>query len=210
MCAQIVGGHKNVRPNYSCIFTTNGEPWFGMLDIWAHPTCHPKAHRLSKKCMNNLGARFGRDPNMPTQGSPFVEKMHEKFGRATWAGPHTWAGPLKIWAHDLGGTPKNLGARFGRRCGGTRNLGARFGRDPPKFGRAHPIMMECVELCMEFKQTYINYEHLSYTAAYKHPKLQYRHDMHNCNIFRCAYQIDSYMCLSVHEYAYKVSKYGKQ
>ena len=181
-----------------------------MLDIWAHPTCHPKAHRLSKKCMNNLGARFGRDPNMPTQGSPFVEKMHEKIGRATWAGPHTWAGPLKIWAHDLGGTPKNLGARFGRRCGGTRNLGARFGRDPPKFGRAHPIMMECVELCMEFKQTYINYEHLSYTAVYKHPKLQYRHDMHNCNIFRCAYQIDSYMCLSVHKYAYKMSKYDEQ
>ena len=77
-----------------------------------------------------------------------------------------------------------------------------------RFG--HPIMMECVELCMEFKQTYINYEHLSYTAAYKHPKLQYRHDMHNCNIFRCAYQIDSYMCLSVHKYAYKVSKYDKQ
>ena len=61
LCAQIVGGPKIVRPNYSCIFTTNGEPWFGMLDIWAHPTCHPKAHRLSKKCMNNLGARFGRD-----------------------------------------------------------------------------------------------------------------------------------------------------
>jgi len=77
LCAQIVGGPKIVRPNYSCIFTTNGEPWFGMLDIWAHPTCHPKAHRLSKKCMNNLGARFGRDPNMPTQGSPFVVKMHE-------------------------------------------------------------------------------------------------------------------------------------
>jgi hypothetical protein len=156
--------------------------------FWAHPTCHPKAHRLSKKCMNNLGARFG---------------------------------PPKIWAHDLGGTPQNLGARFGR--------------DPQKFGRAiwaelwgggpwggwvviwaphsrfgHHIMMECIELCMDFMQTYINYEHLSYTAAYEHPKLQYRHDMHNCNIFRCAYQIDSYMCLSVHEYAYKVSKYGEQ
>ena len=71
-------------------------------------------------------------------------------------------------------------------------------------------MMECIELCMEFKQTYINYEHLSYTAAYKHPKLQYGHDMHNCHIFRCAYQIYSYTCSSVHKYAYKVSKYDKQ
>jgi len=42
---------------------------------------------LSKKCVNNLGARFGRNmphqphilgaSNMPPQGSPFVEKMHE-------------------------------------------------------------------------------------------------------------------------------------
>ena len=96
-----------MRPNYSCIFTTNGEPWFGMLDIWAHPTCHPKAHRLSKKCMNNLGARFGRDPILGRDPS--------KFGRTIWAGPpKIWARDLgagvggvplglKIWARDLGG-----------------------------------------------------------------------------------------------------------
>ena len=116
--------------------------------FWAHPTCHPKAHRLSKKCMNNLGARFG---------------------------------PPKNWAHDLGGTPQNLGARFGRdpQKFGPTIWAELWGEGPwegwvviwaphKRFG--HPIMMECVELCMEFKQTYINYEHLSYTAAYKHPK----------------------------------------
>ena len=122
----------------------------------------------------------------------------------------------------MGGTPQNLGARFGRdpqKFG--RVIWAEVWGGCPwgsKFGRAiwaevwggHPIMMECVELCMEFKQTYINYEHLSYTAAYKHPKLQYRHDMHNCHIFRCAYQTYSYTRLSVHKYAYKVSKYDKQ
>ena len=141
---------------------------------------------------------------MPSQGSPFVEKMHEKIGRTVWAGPHIGAGPLKIWAHELGGTPTNLGARFGRAYHDgmiwARDLG---GAPHKRFG--HPFMMECVGLCMEFKQTYINYEHLSYTAAYKHPKLQYGHDMHNCHIFRCAYQIYSYTCLSVHKYAYKVS-----
>ena len=31
--AQIFGGPAQiVRPNYSCIFSTNGEPWGGMLD----------------------------------------------------------------------------------------------------------------------------------------------------------------------------------
>ena len=181
-CAQIFGRIQHATPRLT---VCRKNAWI----IWAHdlggtPTCQPKAHRLSKKCMNNLGARFGRDPILGRDPS--------KFGRTI------WAGPPKIWAHDLGG---GVG---GCPWGGWVVIWAPHKR----FG--HPIMMECVELCMEFKQTYINYEHLSYTAAYKHPKLQYRHDMHNCNIFRCAYQIDSYMCLSVHKYAYKMSKYDEQ
>ena len=86
-----LGGRRDdlIRSPKNCIKCAQICAQIVCPNIWAHPTCHPKAHHLSKKCMNNLDARFGRDPILGRDPS--------KFGRTI------WAGPPKIWARDLGG-----------------------------------------------------------------------------------------------------------